>query len=266
MEPELLPLVDHMLPQIVHNLRDPYDPHLELLRTIAVKLKPLLPHLEAELRSPAFAEAMPFLALLVGAFYPIVVAVRRRPHTASHTQWMRPPVRERSTALTHPGCSSYCVSTAGDPSERAGRAQRRSRQRERRADDLVQLPRRAAQAPRRQRGVDDARVRRGRAASARVRIRCALQGNDSPRARAPLCSLRSTVGCRASRFQRSEAAPALSAHSAAAAADGAASVQVAKKVAAAIHQLRSSVDSDVTTPSDSLAQYSCPQRPPASPA
>ncbi|GAB4839506.1 hypothetical protein Ancab_029030 [Ancistrocladus abbreviatus] len=80
LEPELQPIVDHLLPHIISHEQDSQDMHLQLLQDVANRLHVFLPQLEAELSncSDAAEPTVRFLAMLAGPFYPILQIVTER--------------------------------------------------------------------------------------------------------------------------------------------------------------------------------------------
>lgn len=78
LEPELQPVVDYFLPQIISRIKEPYDIQLQLLQDISIRLSPFLQQLEGELSVPveAMDSTIRFLAMLVGPFYPFLSLFR----------------------------------------------------------------------------------------------------------------------------------------------------------------------------------------------
>ncbi|KAF8689250.1 hypothetical protein HU200_042041 [Digitaria exilis] len=86
LEPELQPLLTHLLPQITSAKQPPsHNTHLQLLKDIASRLPPFLPQIEADLNSVTETpeSSVRFLALLSGPFYPILQLVNERDPTKS---------------------------------------------------------------------------------------------------------------------------------------------------------------------------------------
>lgn len=78
LEPELQPVVDHFLPQIIARIKEPHDIQLQLLQDISVRLSPFLQQLERDLSvsTEAMDSTIRFLAMLVGPFYPFLALFR----------------------------------------------------------------------------------------------------------------------------------------------------------------------------------------------
>ncbi|KAG0598738.1 hypothetical protein M758_12G097000 [Ceratodon purpureus] len=78
LEPELQPVVDHFLPQIIARIKEPHDVQLQLLQDISIRLSPFLQQLEGDLSVPieAMDSTIRFLAMLVGPFYPFLALFR----------------------------------------------------------------------------------------------------------------------------------------------------------------------------------------------
>ena len=277
MEPELLPLVEKMLPDIVNELADPHDLHLPLLRSFATRLKPLLPFIDADLRSPAIADSIQFFSLLCGPLYPIVLVVRLpfppTPHTSYmpivflHSCWHKSanlPLRARVsgarlqvTNRQEPGIVNEATS---NPS-------------------TVTISSNFVAAPRKHRGDNEDSMMREADAVALLRLAFASDSLLKETIRRParpmryraVCGLSVDCGWRLIAFRFSSKGkqstempmpmPCCQCRVCLSrvAIHGSAPAQVAKKIAAAIHQLRLSVESDANTPSDAQAQYLLPQ-------
>ena len=264
MEPELLPLVEKMLPDIVNELADPHDLHLPLLRSFATRLKPLLPFIDADLRSPAIADSIQFFSLLCGPLYPIVLVVRLpfppTPHTSHmsivflHSCWHKSanlPLRARLsgarlqvTNRQEPGIVNEATS---NPS-------------------TVTISSNFVAAPRKHRGDNEDSMMREADAVALLRLAFASDSLLKETIRRParpmpyraVCGLSVDCGWRLVTFRLSSKGKNRT-PKCRVAIHGSAPAQVAKKIAAAIHQLRLSVESDANTPSDAQAQYVLPQ-------
>ncbi|KAJ6433882.1 hypothetical protein OIU84_017564 [Salix udensis] len=80
LEPEFLPVVNHLLPNIISHKQDAHDMHLQLLQDITNRLLVFLPQLEADLTSflDAPEQNLCFLAMLAGPLYPILHIVNER--------------------------------------------------------------------------------------------------------------------------------------------------------------------------------------------
>ncbi|KAF3335895.1 hypothetical protein FCM35_KLT20402 [Carex littledalei] len=80
LEPELLPVINYLLPHITSQKQDALDLHLQLLQDIAGRLVPFLPQLEPDLTSSAddMESVVRFFAMLAGPFYPILSLVNER--------------------------------------------------------------------------------------------------------------------------------------------------------------------------------------------
>ncbi|KAL3573924.1 hypothetical protein D5086_024537 [Populus alba] len=80
LEPEFLPVVNHLLPNIISHKQDAHDMHLQLLQDITNRLLVFLPQLEADLTSflDAPEQNLRFLAMLAGPLYPILHIVNER--------------------------------------------------------------------------------------------------------------------------------------------------------------------------------------------
>ncbi|CAK7341719.1 unnamed protein product [Dovyalis caffra] len=80
LEPEFLPVVNHLLPNITSHKQDAHDMHLQLLQDITNRLHVFLPQLETDLTSflDAPEQNLRFLAMLAGPLYPILHIVNER--------------------------------------------------------------------------------------------------------------------------------------------------------------------------------------------